>query len=392
MAMFPKLKHDVIALIHGYIKIYNELFTPNEIIQIIILFYGYGFDIYDQNGNDIIKNCDIFYINSEAYFYAQNNNTIYVSGSNRFGQIGLNMDIRKVKKPIKFKLFKYDEISLISQGMANDHVFIYTKDNKLYGFGKNGYKQLGTLLKKSNTATLIDHPFKSKLKKISCGWKHSLFLTIKGNVYGCGDNIHAQLIVNTPIINSVFESLHLIQSNGNITNIDCCENSSYLLTNNNILNAFGSNSNGEIGKNSSGKTHFVFSQAIVSTFNCGYSHVGVLTLDNKVYMFGCNAHFECGYVGRNPGNGNLIKLSKPIISVKCGDWHTIVKTINNNYYSFGNNKFYQLLLKYDTHNFIKNQSKPQLISLQYVKKLTQSNNKIIDIIPVYEKTLVIQAV
>ena len=401
--MFPKLKQNTVVLIQGYIKSNNDMFVPNDVTQIIILFHGYGFDIFDENGDNIFQNCDTFYINSESYFFIKNN-IIYVSGSNSFGQIGFNENISRITldKPKRFNSFKYDEISFISQGMSNDHVFIYTKDKKLYGFGRNDSIQLGIKMNVGNIQSIIDYPFKSRLKQVKCGWIFSIFLTVNGNVYGCGSISLNNITItddNFTIKSDPNSCIDLIIPNYDIQYIDCCSETGYALSKNGRLIGFGSNTLGQLGNNNNGKVHAVFISNITQSFSCGYSHVGILTKNNNIYMFGCNSHYECGYSDYDHSiefdYGNLIELDTAIVSVKCGDWHTIIKTDNNDYYSFGSNKFNQLLINSDkiyADDDDKKEYKPQLISLQYLKKLTHSNMKILDIIPVYEKTLIIQSV
>ena len=127
-------------------------------------------------------------------------------------------------------------------------------------------------------------------------------------------------------------------------------------------------------------------------------HVGFISLDNQPYMFGDNSD---GQLGRRPPYllQRLEKLHKiyhlkqkqGIINIKCGDKHTIVKSIDNQYYSFGLNTSNQLCIKppkYDTSNT--HITKPTLMDIEYIKKLTNCNGDIIDIIPGKRVTFILQ--
>ena len=93
-------------------------------------------------------------------------------------------------KPTAELLYQCLMPQLISFGICNDHVFIKTNDNKLIGFGNNEKNQLGIVddiqYYDAQSPLLIQFKFNAPLKTIACGDGHTLFLTINGTVYGCG--------------------------------------------------------------------------------------------------------------------------------------------------------------------------------------------------------------
>ena len=120
-------------------------------------------------------------------------------------------------------------------------------------------------------------------------------------------------------------------------------------------------------------------------------HWGLIGISGNLYMYGNNEYFQCGFSMRNLSYINRINSKKKkakIIDVKCGNTHTIIKTIFSNkyqYYSFGSNNYNQLLLNSNHRCCLLS-----LISLEYVQLLTKSNKNIIDLIPGYDTTYILQ--
>ena len=91
-------------------KQYTNQYIPLIIFKIIILFLNDTilYNVYDSKGikmND--KKIEYFSINQTSYYYINNiNNTIFVSGLNNKGQIGLGLN-RDEYEPIKW--YKHDD-------------------------------------------------------------------------------------------------------------------------------------------------------------------------------------------------------------------------------------------------------------------------------------------
>ena len=64
-------------------------------------------------------------------------NNLYAKGYNHAGQLGIGKSDDKYEWTL-VPFFKDKQIQLISKSKNADHVLIYTKNNKLYGFGENG--------------------------------------------------------------------------------------------------------------------------------------------------------------------------------------------------------------------------------------------------------------
>ena len=380
-------------LINVYIKIIYNKWIPNDIIDVIIMFCKENkipVKIFDQHFKCITKkvsNIVDLYVNCETELCITLDSKLYIRDYMRDVFDGFNT----IKK---YKLLNKDmKISLISQGMANSHVFIYTMDGKLYGYGQNDYKQLGRTTPKQNENKdiLIDTDiFKSNIVQIQCGSSHSVFLTEKGNVFGCGSNFFGELT------NKHSLGVHELTQMSNvkdITQIGCCENSTFVLDINGIISSFGKNDSGVLGINIDyieyGKIYAIYGK--YTMFNAGSCHVGVINENNHVLFWGDNMYKQCG------SNSDKYKLNTPtkicvnignVYDIKCGSFHNIIKTSNNEYYSFGNNENHQLLLS-NNSDFV---LKPTKINKTSIKKYTFFNGDIIDIIPGNDTSYILQKI
>jgi len=67
-----------------------------------------------------------------------NNNDLFVFGSNSYGQLGLG-DTDKREKPIKHPSLS----NIIDISKGGNLTFVKTSNNEIYAFGDNKYSQLG---------------------------------------------------------------------------------------------------------------------------------------------------------------------------------------------------------------------------------------------------------
>ena len=304
-------------------------------------------------------------INSESYFYVSDG-YLFVSG-----------------EMTRKNTFSQHSIDVISNGMTNSHFFVYTKNNILYGFGWNTGNRLGILSKNlSNKDSYIPleikYTFDSRIKQISCGLDHSLFLTQMGTVYGCGSNENGQLSQNYDL--SLKSSDVIRPMYKNIKYIGCNASSSYLLDNDNRFISFGVNFYNQLG--------IALHGSQLNMFDCGANFIGCLSIKNELIMFGFNDYCQCGGWGIVPKSGNNVCIKNDIIvDVKCGGSHTIVKTQKDVYYGFGSNEDKKLLMDSNNNERIK---VPTIINRKYIKQIIKIDPLIIiDIIPAYHDTFII---
>ena len=382
-------------IITGYIRNNIIAYIPAEIIQVIFIFYDNSifFDVYNKSGKNIISNCKHIFVNSEACFLINGDGILYGYGENSRGQLGFHSDYHAFKDATEHPYFKDKNIELISDSISNDHAFIYLSNGTLYGFGYNQDYHLGFDSYGDNVCdpTPVIYDFKSKLMMIKCSYTHSLFLTDKGNVYGCGSNYCSQLS-NKYDTNNV--GIQCIINTNNVKHIECCDGTSFVIYNDDTGGSFGDNTYGQLGATDcilqeSSEIEIVFNGTKIKSLGCGGYHFGLITMDNKLFMFGRNDECQCGLKDkrREFSSGNEIILDDEIIiQIKCGYKWVVIKTNNDNYYIFGNSDIGKLIPS-NSEKFI---YKPTLILPEYIHAITKSRNKIIDIIPAYDETFILQ--
>ena len=381
------IKHEII--VNGYYRKHANKYIPTIIRDITIIFYDDTalFHVFNSiSGQNIICKAQYAFKSQLSIYFIKNHN-LYVYGDNIYSQSGMkNMGIdTSFLSTTKNEFFHDKDIHLISNGVSGYHCFVCTKNDHLYGFGYNDSNQLGTANNDANgcviSPTLISYKFDSKLKQMECGRSHTLFLTQTGNVYGSG-----RVLVGLKHTIKYKTSKYLIQriiSTNNIKSIKCGQWSSYLVYNNNIVKSCGDNRYGQLGIQEpvGSKDEFtpVLDASALKAFDAGAFHIGCLNEASfALYMYGNNRNGQCGqdFVLHCHKRKTVTINNDFIVDVKCGHSHTIIKTNKNHYYSFGNNKNNQLII----NKKVDFERKPQLISFDYIKKLTKCNHKIIDFI------------
>ena len=387
--------HPTKEVVKAYIKHINRN-TPTDIMSLLYSFCGTIitiFNVYKSDRTGFMDKCIYFGVFGGSYFFMDVDSALFVGG---FANKYLKLKKSSINYLIKRKHFKCSDIELISNSCINgNHCFIYTKSKELYGFGKNDRCQVG--IETSNDEIiiqprLIEYNFDSELIRISYGDNHTLFLTKMGNVYACGNNSNGELSKHYNICKNGNIIVNILDTN-NIRSIGCCSMSSYVLNDDNKVCSFGDNSYGELGIKNESITFCNNLNSIdikdVDVFNCGCYHIGILTLNNELYMFGLNANKQCGspYGTSCPyGNKILLNNNEIIMDIKCGNNHNIITTKKYQFYSFGCNQDNQLLIQHDKAA----QYTPTLIKKSYLYSLTYSENEIIDLIPGWNQTFIIQ--
>ncbi|KAG8373675.1 hypothetical protein BUALT_Bualt11G0049300 [Buddleja alternifolia] len=117
--------------------------------------------------------------------------SLYTYGWSKYGQLG-HGDFEDHLIPHKLQALCENSISQISGGWR--HTMARTSDGKLYGWGWNKFGQVGV-------GDNIDHcspvqvkfPLDQKIVDISCGWRHTLAVTERQNLFSWGRGTNGQL-------------------------------------------------------------------------------------------------------------------------------------------------------------------------------------------------------
>lgn len=114
-------------------------------------------------------------------------NNIWSFGDNEYGQLGHGGGFPK-SGPYIIPNIKAKKISA-----GASHSLIIDMDNNVWSFGDNSDGELGLGDDISrNTPTMIKYNIPFKVKDISAGYDHSLFIDMNDNVWSCGNNEYGQ--------------------------------------------------------------------------------------------------------------------------------------------------------------------------------------------------------
>ncbi|KAI3990988.1 hypothetical protein MKX01_026172 [Papaver californicum] len=117
--------------------------------------------------------------------------SLYTYGWSKYGQLG-HGDCEDQLIPHQLAALRNAVISQISGGWR--HTMALTSDGKLYGWGWNKFGQVGVGDNVDHCVpVLVKFPFEQKVVQISCGWRHTLAITERQNVFSWGRGTNGQL-------------------------------------------------------------------------------------------------------------------------------------------------------------------------------------------------------
>ncbi|KAJ3675221.1 hypothetical protein LUZ60_004263 [Juncus effusus] len=116
---------------------------------------------------------------------------IYTYGWSKYGQLG-HGDFEDHLVPLKLAALQDASISQISGGWR--HTMALTSDGKLYGWGWNKFGQLGLGDNSDHCSPAqIKFPDEQKIVQVSCGWRHTMAVSERNNVFSWGRGTSGQL-------------------------------------------------------------------------------------------------------------------------------------------------------------------------------------------------------
>jgi alpha-tubulin suppressor-like RCC1 family protein len=226
---------------------------------------------------------------------------VYGMGNNSVNQLGLPTTTSQISR-----VTKLSNITGIEMIESSAHNSFFLKDGDVYAVGKNNYGLLGlNTINTINTFTKIQNI--PKMKTISCGGTNTFFLTEAGTVYSCGSNEQGQLGINSADLYKAYPTkLPNVSNfiNEFVTNISCGYTHTLLLkstkVNGNIMDVYGTGYNYYynlgLGHTNTDKKVFPINLNInnISYISAGYNSSGIITNENKIYVFGDNSNGNLG--------------------------------------------------------------------------------------------------
>ena len=196
---------------------------------------------------------------------------------------------------------------LISTNLGYHNVSIHS-DGTLYSWGNNSSGQLGDNSETQRTTPVTVYTSGElngkSITDVSAGWYHSLALDSDGKVYAWGDNTNGQLGDNSTTGSSVPVSVYTSGAlNGKtITALAAGVDHSLVLDSNGKVYAWGDNTYGQLGDASNTdseipvavSTSGVLSTKTITAIATGFFFSVALDSDGKVYTWGYNASGQLG--------------------------------------------------------------------------------------------------
>lgn len=271
-------------------------------------------------------------------------NGLYVCGSNEFGESGLGKNSnKKILSPTRLNFFNDHEIISIQMGYG--HTLIQTNKG-VFGFGMNGYGQLGLGdTKDRESPTRLKFFDNHEIISVKCGYDHTIIYTTDG-LFGFGRNDSSQLGLGDYCERHKPTKLDFFD-NYTILSIYCVGNHTFVNTHDGLY-VFGDNIVGVLGlgdykkRNIPKKLKFFDNYEIVS-INGGPCHT-IIETTTGIFVCGGNCSGQLG-LGDTTSRNVLSKLNffdnHKITSIECGNAHSMINT-NYGLYVFGDKIFGKL--------------------------------------------------
>ncbi|EPS71760.1 hypothetical protein M569_02995, partial [Genlisea aurea] len=117
--------------------------------------------------------------------------SLYTYGWSKYGQLG-HGDFEDHLIPHEVEALKGHQISQISGGWR--HTMAVTCGGELYGWGWNKFGQVGVGDDADHCLPVkVKFPFDQRVVTVSCGWRHTIAVSERQNVFSWGRGINGQL-------------------------------------------------------------------------------------------------------------------------------------------------------------------------------------------------------
>ena len=209
------------------------------------------------------------------------------------------------------------------------HSIVVCEDNRVFGYGRNDYGQLGLGHNEDKLRPQAIPFFDGvRIADVACGQYHTLVSAVQDGVFAFGKNDYGQLGMSsleprwTPVhVPGIIEKA-VSSSGGDSSNVE--------------------RGNGTLSP--SGGTAFE-DNAQTIRIACGYYHSMVLRRDGSVFTFGRNDYGQLG-IGNNESAGRPVFVdalqSIRISDVTSGCYHSIALSQEGTVYVWGRNNHGQL--------------------------------------------------
>ena len=269
--------------------------------------------------------------------------SVWGAGNNVSGNLGIGQKL--FSTPVFTPAVGEATSNVIQISAGSYHSAILKNDGTVYTTGSNFFGQLG-INSNENKYTFTQIPDVTNAVKIEAGEYHTMVLTSEGILYACGNNISGQL-GNASVVNSISSIVTTGEELGTtIIDVSCGQIHTMIIDSNYKLYGSGNNFWGQLGiGNTDNKNTFTANSPFVTASNviCGYNYTFIIDENNDVYSTGFNLNGQLGIENTvNQDTFTAIVPSLKASKVSCGVAHTLIIDENNHVYGSGSNGTGQL--------------------------------------------------
>ncbi|KAI6652028.1 Secretion-regulating guanine nucleotide exchange factor [Oopsacas minuta] len=243
--------------------------------------------------------------------------------------------------------------NIASIGGGGAHTFIQFVDGSVYlcGWNKDGQTAGSTIF----NDVIVPTPVLgiSQVKRIACGWTHTLVCTIEGVVFTWGSNTFGQLGTDK-IVAYTNKPILLDPSAFNeeaISSIACGMRHSGCVSITGRVYSWGSGNKGQLGREGNHAIPGVLGVEILKDTHIidlymGNGHSLLLSENRKIFVCGDNSYGQCGLECAldKPYILKPVKLENvdAVVKIDCGWQHSLLLTEKGEVYSWGRCDYGQL--------------------------------------------------
>jgi hypothetical protein len=137
---------------------------------------------------------------------------LYTFGWSKYGQLG-HGDFEDHLVPFQVEALKNKIIQAVAGGWR--HTVALDADGQLYGWGWNKFGQVGCgNTDDQNSPKLVIDIDNQKISQVTCGWRHTVAITDRGNVYSWGRGTSGQLGHGDAVDRCVPKRVELLSADG----------------------------------------------------------------------------------------------------------------------------------------------------------------------------------
>ena len=232
--------------------------------------------------------------------YIDNRGTLWGTGYNYFGQLG-NGTMTNTDVPVAVAS------NVVALAVGGYHTMFLQTNGMLWGMGYNRFGQLGNgTTNDSNVPVAVA----SNVVAVTAGWYHTMFIRTNGTLWGMGENNYGQL-GNGDISGTNVLTPQLFTSN--VAAVAAGGNHTLFIQPNGTLQAMGWNIYGQLGNGTTNNAYVPVAVASnVVAVAAGYDYTLFMQTNGKLWGMGDNSGVGLYSDGGALGNGGTDNTAVPV--------------------------------------------------------------------------------